>query len=40
MEETEIDIFPVAWCDDAAMQGLVGNVASDAAKHYFERSNW
>lgn len=31
---------PVAWADDKAFSGGVGNVASAAAKAYWEKSNW
>lgn len=31
---------PVAWADDMAALGHVGNCASDAAKRYWERSHW
>ena len=31
---------PVAWADDNAMQGKVGNVCSTAAKRYWEKSDW
>lgn len=30
----------VAWADDRAIQGLVGNCASAAAKAHWERSHW
>ena len=30
---------PVAWADDNAMQGKVGNVCSTAAKRYWEKSD-
>lgn len=36
----DVTVGPVAWADDAAMQGRVGNCASAAAKEYWERSNW
>lgn len=31
---------PVAWADDDAVQGCVGNCASAAAKEYWERGHW
>lgn len=31
---------PIAWADDKAFSGGVGNVASAAAKAYWEKSNW
>lgn len=31
---------PIAWADDKAFSGDVGNVASAAAKAYWEKSNW
>jgi len=31
---------PVAWADDAAISGRVGNVCSTAAKRYWEKSDW
>lgn len=31
---------PIAWADDKALSGGVGNVASAAAKAYWEKSNW
>lgn len=33
-------VRPLAWADDKAMAGQVGNVASEAAKAYWERSDW
>lgn len=33
-------VRPIAWADDAAAQGRVGNCASAAAKEYWERGNW
>lgn len=31
---------PVAWADNSAMQGMVGNVCSASAKRYWEKSDW
>lgn len=31
---------PVAWADNSAIHGRVGNCASAAAKEYWERSGW
>ena len=31
---------PVAWADDKAIQGRVGNVCSTAARRYWEKSDW
>jgi len=31
---------PVAWADDSAIQGKIGNVCSAEAKRYWEKSNW
>lgn len=36
----ERPVRPVAWADDAAVQGCVGNCASAAAKEYWERGHW
>ena len=36
----ERPVRPVAWADDAAAQGCVGNCASAAAKEYWERGHW
>ena len=33
-------VRPLAWADDKAMAGQVGNVASAAAKAYWERRDW
>ena len=33
-------VRPRAWADDRAMDGDVGNVDSNAAKNYWERSDW
>ena len=30
----------VAWADDKAANGQIGNCASDSAKRYWEKSNW
>jgi hypothetical protein len=30
----------IAWADDAAFNGSIGNVSSDAAKRYWEKSDW
>ncbi len=30
----------VAWADDKAIGGNIGNVCSTAAKQYWEKSNW
>lgn len=31
---------PIAWADDRAMDGQVGNVVSSAEKDYLERGDW
>lgn len=31
---------PVAWADDAAIQGRIGDVCSTSAKRYWENSDW
>jgi hypothetical protein len=31
---------PVAWADDNAIQGKIGNVCSAEARRYWEKSNW
>lgn len=31
---------PVAWADDAATEGRVGNVASTSARNHWARGNW
>jgi hypothetical protein len=30
----------IAWADDAAFEGRIGNVCSTAAKRYWEKSDW
>ena len=39
MVEPVPQAVPVAWADDNAMQGKVGNVCSTAAKRYWEKSD-
>ncbi len=36
----ERSVRPVAWADDEAFAGGIGNVASTAAKEYWERGHW
>lgn len=36
----DVTVGPVAWADDAVLQGRIGNCASTAAKKYWERGDW